>query len=130
MHNVDQELRAFDEGQIEPSQFSHHEHVRFAFEMLARDSFVDAAKRFASGLRHIARKANKPHLYHETITLAFLALIAERSARTPDYSWSQFIESNPDLLNKDILLRWYSREQLESDLARKTFCLPAPMREN
>ncbi|HEY0370309.1 MAG TPA: hypothetical protein VGC85_11980 [Chthoniobacterales bacterium] len=126
MNSVDDELRAFDEGRIEPADFPHREHVRFAFEMLGRNSFAETTTRFAAGLQHIAAKAGKPQLYHATITLAFLAIIAERRALAPRQSWREFIEKNSDLLDKNLLLRWYSREQLESELARTTFCLPPP----
>ena len=120
------ELRAFDEGQIQPADFPHREHVRFAFLMLGACSFAEAATRFARGLSHIAAKAGKPQLYHETITLAFLAVIAERRAKVPASNWSEFIAANRDLLDKNLLLRWYSKEQLDSELARRTFCLPSP----
>jgi hypothetical protein len=125
MQMVEEELRAFDEGRIEPAAFPHREHVRFAFEILLRCPFGEAAVRFRRGLAHIAQKAGKPQLYHETITIAFLAVIAERHAAIPEDNWVDFIARNPDLLDKNILLRWYPKEQLESELARRTFCLPA-----
>ncbi len=96
--------------------------------MLALYPISETAARFARGLAHLARKAGKPQLYHETVTIAFLAVIAERRATTPHTCWDEFISTNPDLLDKDVLLRWYSQEQLHSDVARKTFCLPAPRR--
>ena len=123
---VEAELRAFDEGRIEPAAFPHREHVRFAYEILERGPFAEAAARFRNGLGHIARMADKPQLYHETITLAFLAVIAERRAATPAAAWDEFINANSDLLDKNLLLRWYSKAQLESELARTTFCLPHP----
>ncbi len=126
VRTVDEELRAFDVGRIEPAAFPHREHVRFAYEMLGRYSFAETAIRFAHGLGHIARKAGKPQLYHETITIAFLAVIAERRAITQHRNWAEFIAKNEDLLDKNLLLRWYSKEELASDLARKTFCLPRP----
>lgn len=121
-----EELRAFEEGQIEPQDFTHREHVRFAFAMLAHYSLGESADRFRRGLGFIAAKAGQPQLYHETITVAFLALIGERRAETQAADWSEFIAANPDLLDKNVLLRWYTKEQLESDLARKAFCLPQP----
>jgi hypothetical protein len=129
MMTVEQELQAFDAGRIEPAAFSHREHVRFAFEILDRCSFGEAAVRFRDGLGFIAAKAGKPQLYHETITIAFLAVIAERRALTNAAGWDDFIAANADLLDKNLLLRWYSKEQLDSDLARATFVLPAPQRK-
>ena len=36
--------------------------------------------------------------------------------------------NNGDLLDKHCLERWYDAEQLGSDLARETFCLPGQRR--
>jgi hypothetical protein len=119
-----QELLAFEAGRIEPADFPHREHVRFAYGMLAHYSLGETLIRFRRGLGHIARKAGKPQLYHETVTVAFLAVISERRAISGATEWGEFVAANPDLLDKNLLLRWYAREQLESELARKTFCLP------
>ncbi len=119
------ELRNFEEGRIEPADFPHREHVRFGYGILAHHSLGEAIIRFRAGLRHIAQKAGKPQLYHETITVAFLALIGERRAQSKAAEWDEFIAANPDLLDKNVLLRWYAKEQLDSELARRTFCLPA-----
>jgi len=42
----------------------------------------------------------------------------------------EFIAANPDLLDKNILLRWYSKQQLDSQLARTTFVLPRPFQSS
>ena len=118
------ELRAFDAGALDPAQFPHAEHVRFGYEMLARYSFGDAISRFSRGLKLLTAKAGKPELYHETITVAFLALINERRARCSAQSWNEFRAGNTDLFDKHCLEKWYSAEQLRSDLARRAFCLP------
>ena len=49
--------------------------------MLGRYPFGEAVTRFSRGLRLLAAKAGRPEIYHETITVAFLALIGERRAR-------------------------------------------------
>ncbi|MDQ6912935.1 MAG: hypothetical protein M3128_08685 [Verrucomicrobiota bacterium] len=125
---IEDELCALEEGRIDPKAFPHREHVRLAFEMLRRHSFGEALTRFAQGLRHLTSRLARPQVYHETITVAFLALIAERCATTACTGWEDFIARNSDLLDKKVLLGWYSSEQLQSELARQTFCLPAPTR--
>jgi hypothetical protein len=74
----------------------------------------------------LVAKTGRPQLYHETITIAFLALINERRGRGGGQGWSEFKRTNADLFDKRCLDKWYSAEQLSSDLARKTFCLPQP----
>jgi len=118
------ELQAFETGALDPAKFPHAEHLRLGYEMLARHSFGEALMRFSRGLRLLAAKAGRPQLYHETITVAFLALINERRASGGSQSWPEFQKTNPDLFDKRCLEKWYSAEQLASDLARKTFCLP------
>jgi hypothetical protein len=66
----------------------------------------------------------KPDRYHETITIALLLLIAERSR--DGEAWETFAASNPDLLQWPCpaLLRFYSGEVLESARARESFVMP------
>ena len=125
-----EELRAFETGALDPAQFPHSEHVRLGFEILGRYSFGEAICRFSRGLKSLAAKAGKPQIYHETITVAFLALINERRATEATQTWSEFKAKNADLFDKRCLEKWYAAEQLGSDLARRTFCLPRllPMR--
>lgn len=121
---IDTELGALETGALDPAMFPHPEHVRLGYEMLGRYSFSEALARFSHGLKLIGAKAGRPEVYHETITVAFLALIGERRARGEENSWNEFKAKNADLLEKRCLEKWYGAEQLGSDLARRTFCLP------
>lgn len=123
-----EELRALETGALDLAKFPHSEHVRLGYEMLGRYDFADALVRFSRGLKLLTTKAGKPQVYHETITVAFLALINERRARGPTQSWREFEAANPDLFEKRCLEKWYGAEQLATDLARKTFCLPTLLR--
>jgi len=118
------ELLALETGTLDPAMLSHSEHVRLGYEMLGRYPFGEAAARFSRGLKLIAAKAGRPDVYHETITVAFLAVIGERRVRGGHDSWDNFKDKNGDLLDKHCLEEWYGAEQLGSDLARRTFCLP------
>ena len=124
--SVEEELEALETGALDPALFPHPEHVRLAYEMLGRHSFGDAVTRFSRGLRLLAAKAGRPEVDHETITVAFLALVGERRVRAEDAGWLKFKAQNDDLLDNRCLEQWYDAEQLGTDLARKTFCLPRP----
>ena len=115
---------AFLHDEVVPAHFHHRDHVRVAYEILRRHDFADAASAYARGLKRIAAKAGAPGAYHETITLAFLALIAERSAEARYDDFEAFAAANPDLLDKQALSKWYPPEQLASPIARQTFVLP------
>ena len=124
--STEDELLALETGALDPAMLSHCEHVRLGYEMLGRYPFGEALGRFSRGLRLFAMKAGRPEVYHETITVAFLALIGERRVRARHADWCEFKANNGDLLDKRCLERWYEGEQLGSDLARQTFCLPRP----
>ncbi len=71
-------LADFEAGRIDPASFPHRDHVRVSYELLARHPYPESLLHLARGLRGLAAKAGRPEVYHETITAAFLALIAER----------------------------------------------------
>jgi hypothetical protein len=121
---IDDELFALETGALDPARFPHSEHLRLGYEMLGRYSFGEAVTRFSRGLKLLTAKAGRPEVYHETITVAFLAVIGERRGRVAHEDWCDFKAKNADLLDKRCLERWYGAEQLGSDLARRTFCLP------
>ena len=123
-----EELIALETAALDPSAFPHQEHVRLAYGMLERYPFSEAVARFSRGVKLLAAKAGRPEVYHETITVAFLAVIGERRARARSNSWAGFEAENGDLFDKRCLEQWYDAKQLESDLARRTFCLPVPFR--
>ncbi len=122
------DLERFVRGQIAAAGFGHREHVRMAFEMLRRHEFVETALHFSRALRVMARAAGKPQAFHQTMTIAFLALIAERVEGGRWEDFAAFEHANPDLMDKAVLGRWYAPEQLASEPARRTFVLPHPAR--
>ena len=118
------DLTQFLRGEID--EFHHADHVRMAFEILHRHDFFDAAKSYSSALKQIAARAGKPAAFHMTITVAFLALVAERMAETHHEDFLSFAAANPELLDKTVLARWYPPERLQTAIARATFILPNP----
>ncbi|HYB32895.1 MAG TPA: hypothetical protein VED45_05635 [Steroidobacteraceae bacterium] len=120
------ELERFLRGELDAARFPHREHVRMAFELLRRYDFAETALHFTRALRAMAQRAGKPQAFHQTVTIAFLSLIAERieSGRASDFA--AFARDNPDLLDKAALARWYRPERLASASARRTFLLPEP----
>lgn len=115
-------LEAFCRGEIDNARFHHADHVEVAYEMLERHSFVDAAAHFARGLRAIAEKAGKAQLYNETVTVAFLSMIAE--AREHAGSFEELTRRAPHLMTKEVIRTWYSPELIGSDAARRVFLMP------
>lgn len=117
-------LADFEAGRVDPAQFPHREHLRVSYELLERHPFPEALLHLARGLRRLAAKAGQPEVYHETITAAFLALIAERRLRGQYADWEDFAARNPDLFRKELLAEFYEPVVLKSSVARQTFVLP------
>jgi hypothetical protein len=117
---------AFERGDV--ARFHHADHVRVAYAYVRTLPLLDAIARFSAALRRFAAAQGKPQLYHETITWAFLLLIHERVARGNEATWEEFAARNPDLLRwkPSVLDAYYTPEVLSSELARRTFVLPAP----
>ena len=121
------ELAAFLHDEINARDFRHADHVRMAFEVLARHPFLEAAAAVSVALKAMARRAGNAGAYHETITLAFLAVIAERRAAAKFEDYDAFAAANPDLLDKRVLARWYGPDKLRTEVARRMFVLPDPV---
>jgi hypothetical protein len=117
-------LALFEAGTVEAGAFAHRDHLRMGFEMLRRYTFAEAVHRYARALQKIVAAAGQPQRYHETITVAFLALIAERVTRAEYTDFAAFERANPALLDQAVLGGWYSSGRLRSELARRTFLLP------
>lgn len=126
---IEEQLAALESGALDLAAFPHREHLRLAYEMLARHSFADALARYSGGLKLLVAKIGKSEVYHETMTVAFLAVVGERQARGNFAGWSEFVAANSDLLDKRCLEQWYAPEQLESEIARRTFCLPQSVKQ-
>ena len=126
MRNDCPDLARFVRGEIAPAAFPHREHVRMAFEMLRRHDFAETTLHFSRALRSMAQQAGKPQAFHQTVSIAFLSLIAERMDGAEYRDFTAFECATPDLFEKGMLARWYRPERLASDRARRTFLLPEP----
>ena len=119
-------LEAFTSTTLPADQFHHEQHVQVAWLFVRNYGMPAALGEFSAAIKRFADAKGATGLYHETVTWAFLLLIAEREARAPSETWHEFAAANPDLLTwkPSILNRYYSKQLLASDLARRTFVMP------
>jgi hypothetical protein len=118
-------LRALEECALPQSEFGHSAHVRAAYLYLLSGEFTGAVARMRGAIRNYARHLGKADLYHETITVAYVALIQQHIAERGDGGcWEKFQRDNADLLQPGLLLQYYPECQLKSELARRVFLLP------
>lgn len=117
-------LQGFLDGTLE--EFHHEQHVHVAWLFVRQHGMPAALGAFSEAIQGFARAKGAHGLYHETITWAFLLLIADRQARCGAPTWQAFAAVNTDLLvwKPSILDRYYSKGLLTSELARRTFLMP------
>jgi hypothetical protein len=125
--SADSDLERFVRGEQDPADFPHREHVRMAFELLRRHDFAEVVLHYSRALRTMTARIGKPQAFHQTLTIAFLSLIAERMEQCgPQADFATLVREHPELLDKAALARWYRPERLASEAARRTFLLPEP----
>jgi hypothetical protein len=118
-------LNALESCTLPESEFTHAAHVRAAYLYLCEHDFAAALSRMAATIRRYATHLGKPDRYHETITVAYFTLIREHLYKHGDGGgWEGFASANRELFEPGLLLRFFRREQLESEVARRIFVLP------
>ncbi len=122
----DELVRAFESAELPAGQFSHAAHVRVAWHYLKQAPLPEALARFIASLQRFAAAHGVSGKYHETVTVAYVLLIAERLDGARELSWPQFAARNPDLLERhpSALARYYSGALLSSERARRSFVMP------
>lgn len=118
-------LTRFESCTLPESEWTHLAHIRVAWLCLQSGSAEEALQRVRHGiLRYNTEVLNRPHMYHETVTVAFTRLVSARLVAGE--TWSGFAQRIDDLLDRNapILLRYYSPGVLNSDAARAGFVEP------
>ena len=126
-------IRALENCRLPERDFGHAAHVRAGYLYLGQTDFAGALARIGRAIRNYAAHLGNPDRYHETITVAYVALIQQHIyERGNGGGWTAFARDNVELFQPGLLRRFYSQAQLESDLARKVFLLPrsAPSRSD
>ena len=117
-------INGFESCTLPNGSFHHPDHVHVVWSYLRGMTLPAALERFQASLKRFAAHHGKPGLYHETITCAYVVLVNQR--RIAGETWEEFCDRNPDVLawRPSVLDRYYRRETLESDLAKRVFVLP------
>lgn len=119
-------LAAFEACTLGRPDWTHQAHLRVAWAYLARHPLEAATELVRGGIRRLnAARGAGPDAYHDTITVAFVRVIAARRG-PPGETFPAFLARNPDLLDKSFpaVLRHYSEARLYSPDARCGFVEP------
>jgi hypothetical protein len=105
-------------------RFGHSEHLELAWSFLASYPLEDATRRTVSMIRHVATLHGASDRYHDTITKAWVRLVAVHMSGDRRNSFDDFIAENEGLLDPGLLERHYSSNALRSHAARKRWIEP------
>lgn len=115
-------LASFEDCTLPKTEWTHLAHIRVAWLILTQSSADRGLKRLREGiLRYNTKVLNRGDKYHETVTVAFARLVSSRI--NPLQNWTGFRARIEDMLDtaNPVLLSYYSRERLSSDVARAQF---------
>jgi hypothetical protein len=117
-------IAAFERGGFGGDEFPHEAHLRMAWLYVTRLGPDAAIDRAAAGIRRLAQANGRPTLYHDTLTRAWVYLVADAVTRSAAARFDDFLACNPELADKRLLLQYYSPDVLSSARARATWTAP------
>jgi hypothetical protein len=127
----EQFVQSFESLKLANNQFRHYDHVRLTWIYLrhtARRGDLDVErtiKRMAQGIRAFALHHGAVEKYHETITRAFVYLVAAHLRKTPELcDFTDFAAAHTSLFDKDLPFAFYSKARLMSSEARAGWLEP------
>jgi thioredoxin-like negative regulator of GroEL len=117
--------RALERGEIPKDGFHHASHLHVAWVYLTESlSVQDAANKMRQTLRRLTAAAGQSEKYHDTITLFWVHLLAQARTVARAEKLEDVVDANPQLLEKDFPLAYYSADRLFSEEARASWMEP------
>jgi hypothetical protein len=117
-------VAAFEACTLRPEHFHHADHVRLAWLYLTSYEYESAEQSFCQGLVRLAAHFGVPEKFHQTMTLAWLRAVQVRIVPGGESSFEDWIAGHPELLERDLLLDYYSKERLADPEARVSWLEP------
>ena len=113
-------VRAMEGCTLPENCFRHGDHLRFAWLCVHAEPVEGAIARVRNAIRKYAAHLGKPNLYHETMTVGWVRLIASHA----EGSFAEFLAANEARLGKELLHRFWSPELLTSERAKREWVEP------
>jgi hypothetical protein len=118
------DLRVLEAVVDKADKFGHREHLELAWSYLDRYPLTVAKQAMASAIRHVAAEHGAADKYHETLTLAWVQLVAVHREHWPASTFEEFIVRNRQLLDSHLLDEHYSSDVLWTGGARAAWAEP------
>ncbi len=118
-------VRGFENGTIAREDWRHAEHLTVALYYLSHHDFETATSKMRDGIFNLLKAfevdLKKEMPYHETLTIFWLRRVADFANSKNGASILETCNELVEKFDKDFPLRFYSRELLFSDEARRNF---------
>ena len=119
---------AFVAGIITHAEWNHRAHVRIGYLHICRHPFSRALELVRSRIQRLNAIHGTPEAidrgYHETMTRAFMQLIAASAVEMRDADSQAFCDAHPELLDRRVLRKYYTRERILTLKAKAEFVTP------
>ena len=106
------------------ARFGHRQHVHLTWLAVRRYGMPAAVQVVSDGIRRTARYAGAPQKYHATVSRAWVEIVAHHADAWPTDDFDEFAATNPELLDKRLLSRFYTSGTLAGAEARTGWVLP------
>ena len=113
-------LQALEGCTLPTNCFRHGDHLRFAWLCVHAEPVDGAIARVRRAICNYAGYLGKPELYHETITVGWVRLVASHA----EGSFEEVLAANEARLGTDLLHRFWSPELLASERAKRVWVEP------
>lgn len=121
-------LKAFEDATLPFEDWTHQAHLRMAWNYIKEYGKEGAVPYIKLGIQKFNER-NRDKIktgYHETTTMFFIHLVSDAVVQSvnANETFEDFLANNGHLLDKNLLLQYYSLETLQQDSARNRFILP------
>ena len=121
----DEFVAAVEETRYPNAEFHHPDHLRLAWVYVRRYGPLEAEERITRTIRRFAASLGHEEKYHETMTRAWLRLVAAAEQLTPNLnSFDDLLAKHAWLLDRSALSAFYSGDCLSNAVARCVWAEP------
>ncbi|MFE7189915.1 hypothetical protein [Kitasatospora sp. NPDC057541] len=112
------------EAMATAGRFGHREHVHLTWLAVREYGVPAAVGVVGDGIRRTARNAGAPEKYHATISRAWVELVGHHATEPGEGDFTAFADRHPELLDKQLLTRFYRPATLAGAQARTSWVEP------
>lgn len=115
----------FETCALEKDDWDHEAHVHMGWIYLREVPLAKATARLRDGIFRYPEDSDPFCRYHETLTRFWMTQIGRALEGAPEgESFPEFLERNPHLQDKRLVLQYYSQPVLMSEEARESWVEP------